>query len=63
MGGFEGDKNKNKESIYYGKRCAGGWKLEGLPWTYSMDTALMYKADVDRSTAAISLRTLTLAND
>lgn len=46
MGGFEGGKNKNKESIYYGKRWAGGWKLEGLPWTYSMDTDLMYKPDL-----------------
>jgi rhodanese-related sulfurtransferase len=51
MGGFEGGKNKNKNSIYYGKRWAGGWKLEGLPWTYKMEAALMYKADVDRNTA------------
>ena len=28
MGGFEGGKNSNKDSIYYGKRWAGGWKLE-----------------------------------
>ncbi len=35
MGGFEGD--KNKDSIYYGKRWAGGWKLEGLPWTYALE--------------------------
>ena len=27
MGGFEGGKNKNKDSIYYGKRWDGG--LEG----------------------------------
>ena len=46
MGGFEGDKNKNKSSIYFGKRWAGGWKLEGLPWTYHMDTKLMYPPDV-----------------
>jgi rhodanese-related sulfurtransferase len=63
MGGFEGDKNKNKESIYYGKRWAGGWKLEGLPWTYSMDTNLMYKPDVDRSTAASSRPRFTLAGN
>jgi rhodanese-related sulfurtransferase len=48
MGGFEGGKNKNKNSIYNGKRWAGGWKLEGLPWTYSMDKELMYKPDIDK---------------
>ena len=47
MGGFEGGKNKNKESIYYGKRWAGGWKLEGLPWTYEMDKKLMYQPDIE----------------
>ncbi len=46
MGGFEGGKNKNKDSVYNGKRWAGGWKLEGLPWTYKMDKKLMYKPDV-----------------
>jgi len=48
MGGFEGGKNKNKASTFYGQRWAGGWRLEGLPWTYKMDTALMYKPDVDK---------------
>jgi rhodanese-related sulfurtransferase len=52
MGGFEGGKNKNKDSLYYGKRWAGGWKLEGLPWTYSMDKNLMYKLDVDKMVAS-----------
>lgn len=52
MGGFEGGKNKNKASIYYGKRWAGGWKLEGLPWTYKMDTKLMYQPDVKKMAAA-----------
>jgi len=46
MGGFEGGKNKNKASIYNGKRWAGGWKLEGLPWTYKMDKKLMYQPDI-----------------
>ena len=46
MGGFEGGKNKNKDSIHYGKRWAGGWKLEGLPWTYKMDKNLMYQKDI-----------------
>ena len=46
MGGFEGGKNKNKASIFHGKRWAGGWKLEGLPWTYKMDKKLMYQPDV-----------------
>lgn len=46
MGGFEGGKNKNKASIFNGKRWAGGWKLEGLPWTYKMDKKLMYQPDI-----------------
>lgn len=46
MGGFEGGKNKNKASSFYGKRWAGGWKLEGLPWTYKMDKKLMYQPDI-----------------
>jgi rhodanese-related sulfurtransferase len=48
MGGFEGGKNKNKASSFYGQRWDGGWRLEGLPWIYKMDTALMYKPDVDK---------------
>jgi hypothetical protein len=52
MGGFEGGKNKNKDSIYYGKRWAGGWKLEGLPWTYKMDSKLMYGPDVKKVMAS-----------
>ena len=46
MGGFEGDKNKNKDSAFYGQRWAGGWQREGLPWTYDMDPKLMYPPDV-----------------
>jgi rhodanese-related sulfurtransferase len=48
MGGFEGDKNKNKESSFYGQRWAGGWKLEGLPWTYHMDEKYMYQPDIKK---------------
>ncbi len=46
LGGFEGDKIKNPDSIYNGKRIFGGWKNEGLPWTYHMDKELVYKADL-----------------
>ncbi|NWH04638.1 rhodanese-like domain-containing protein [Desulfobacter latus] len=42
MGGFEGDKVKDKDSVYYGKRMLGGWKNEGLPWTYKIDSKLAY---------------------
>lgn len=42
MGGFEGDKVKDKKSEYYGKRMLGGWKNEGLPWTYDLDPKLAY---------------------
>ncbi len=46
LGGLEGDKVKNKESPFYGKRHVGGWRLEGLPWTYKMDSKLMYQSDL-----------------
>lgn len=46
MGGFEGDKVKNKESPFYGKRHVGGWRLEGMPWTYKMDSKRIYQPDL-----------------
>jgi rhodanese-related sulfurtransferase len=46
LGGFEGDKVKDKNSPYYGKRRVAGWRLDGLPWTYKMDKKLMYKSDL-----------------
>lgn len=45
LGGFEGDKVKNANSIYNGQRKLGGWRNEGLPWTYGIDTDLIYIAD------------------
>jgi rhodanese-related sulfurtransferase len=45
LGGFEGDTVKDKGSPHYGKRMVGGWRLEGLPWTYRMNPNLMYQAD------------------
>ena len=46
LGGFEGDKIKNKNSIYNDQRKSGGWKNEGLPWTYRIDKKLVYKTDL-----------------
>ncbi|BBO92029.1 rhodanese-like domain-containing protein [Desulfosarcina ovata] len=46
LGGFEGDKIKNADSIYDGQRKVGGWKNEGLPWTYHIDKKLVYRADL-----------------
>jgi rhodanese-related sulfurtransferase len=46
MGGFEGDKFKNGDSAYNGKRIGGSWRNEGLPWTYGMDTKLVYQPDL-----------------
>ena len=46
LGGFEGDINNNKESIYHGKPFYGGWIREGLPWTYDMNPILMYQPDI-----------------
>ena len=48
MGGFEGLPDKNPESIYYDKPYYGGWVREGLPWTYSMDSSLMYQPDIKK---------------
>jgi hypothetical protein len=45
-GGFEGDKLKNAASAYNGKRIGGSWRNEGLPWTYGMDTKLVYQPDL-----------------
>ncbi len=42
MGGFEGDKMKQAHSSFNGKRVLGGWKNEGLPWTYKVDPRLAY---------------------
>lgn len=40
--GFEGDKVKDKNDPNYGKRAKNGWKVSGLPWTYDLDTTLIY---------------------
>jgi rhodanese-related sulfurtransferase len=46
MGGFEGDKMKYKNSAFHGQRTGGGWRNEGLPWSYHMDKNLMYQPDL-----------------
>lgn len=48
LGGFEGDKVKDKDSPFNGKRMLGGWRLEGLPWTYKMNPTLMYQPDLKK---------------
>ena len=46
MAGFEGGKCKIKDSAFKGQRAGGGgWRLEGLPWTYNMKKELVYQAD------------------
>lgn len=42
LGGFEGEKIKDANSAYDGQRVGGGWRNEGLPWTYAMDPARIY---------------------
>jgi rhodanese-related sulfurtransferase len=42
MGGFEGGKIKNPNSSLNGQRHGGGWRNEGLPWTYKMDPQRVY---------------------
>ncbi len=48
LGGFEGDKVKDKQSPVYGQRAVGGWRLENLPWTYKMNPKLMYQPDLNK---------------
>lgn len=40
--GFEGDKIKDAESYYDGKRMKNGWRNCGAPWTYDLDPKLIY---------------------
>jgi len=35
--GMEGDKVKDPESVFHGKRMKNGWKNSGLPWVYTID--------------------------
>ena len=46
MGGFEGDKVKYEKSAYVGQRKLGGWRNEGLPWTYHINKKLVYQPDL-----------------
>ena len=41
--GFEGDKVKDKRSVFKGKRVRNGWKNALLDWTYDLNPALVYK--------------------
>jgi len=40
--GFEGDKVDDPDGAYHGKRMKNGWKNFGLPWTYDIDTELLW---------------------
>jgi len=40
--GVEGDKVKDPENVFHGKRMKNGWKNSGLPWTYQLDPKLMH---------------------
>lgn len=42
--GFEGDKVNDPESVFHGQRMRNGWRNSGLPWTYGLDPALMYRS-------------------
>ncbi len=48
MGGFEGNKMKSPLSGFNGQRVMGGWRNEGLPWTYHMDKLYLYKPDLKK---------------
>lgn len=48
LGGFEGDKVKYKNSAYSGQRKLGGWRNEGLPWTYHIDKKLIFQPDLPK---------------
>lgn len=40
--GFEGDKEKDKNSPNHGKRTVDGWRNSGSPWTYDLDPSLVF---------------------
>lgn len=42
--GMEGDEVKDSNRPDVGKRTINGWKNAGLPWTYALNTNLMYLA-------------------
>lgn len=42
--GFEGDKVKDENSYFNGRRMVNGWKNSGNPWTFACDKTLMYFA-------------------
>jgi rhodanese-related sulfurtransferase len=46
--GMEGDKVKDPESVFHGKRMKNGWKNAGLPWTYDLDPDLIWHPPEDR---------------
>jgi hypothetical protein len=37
LGGFEGDKIRDKHSAYHSQRKYGGWSNEGLSWKKGSD--------------------------
>jgi rhodanese-related sulfurtransferase len=39
--GFEGDKVKDENSVYYQKHMVNGWKNCGAPWTYDLNPDLI----------------------
>ena len=39
---FEGDTIKDGNSYFHGKRVKNGWKNSGAPWTYNLESGLMY---------------------
>lgn len=41
--GFEGDKIKDEESYFNGKRVKNGWKNSTAPWTNDLNPELIYK--------------------
>jgi len=40
--GFEGDKVKDLDNVFYSQRMKNGWRLSGLPWTYNLSPKLIY---------------------
>jgi rhodanese-related sulfurtransferase len=46
--GMEGDKVKDPDSVYHGKRMKNGWKNAGLPWTYDLDPELVWHPHEDQ---------------
>jgi rhodanese-related sulfurtransferase len=46
---FDGDLITDPDSYYIGKRMKNGWRNSGSPWTYDIDTTLIYAPEEQKA--------------